>query len=91
MARNLLPPVSQLKALTIEQTHAVVTLIDRENARSHSYATTGLICGTVSFLALIGSFTYLVTHGYYKSASSIFGAGVLTIISKMLAQRLAEK
>jgi hypothetical protein len=90
MARALLPPVAQLRQLSDEQAKAVLSAVDRANARSHSYAIAGMVCGTISFLALIASFTFLVMHGHYTAAGGVFGTGVLAIISKMIGTRLAK-
>jgi predicted lysophospholipase L1 biosynthesis ABC-type transport system permease subunit len=83
--------VAQLRQLSDEQAKAVLSSVDRANARSHSYAVAGMICGTISFLALIASFTYLVMNGHYTAAGAVFGTGVLAIIGKMIGTRLIEE
>jgi hypothetical protein len=63
----------------------------RSHPRSHRYETAVRLCATICLLAMIGSLTYLVMRGHYVSASAVFGIGVLTIVGKMMEQRLQKK
>ena len=52
------------------------------------HALLGITFGTVCHLASIGAFVYLVMNGHPKMAAVALGAPVLTIIKRMLDNRL---
>ncbi len=85
---TLLPPTSQIAKLTEAQTTVVINALDKVNARDHSYAVAGLICGTVSFMAALNIFAYLIVRGHATAASSVLGTSVLAIIGYMIRARL---
>jgi uncharacterized membrane protein YjjB (DUF3815 family) len=51
----------------------------------------GMFCGTTSFLASLGVFTYLVMQGHYTSAAVVCGASVLALIGRIFSQRLTTR
>jgi hypothetical protein len=69
---------------------AALVLIDSINSREHSYGILGMVCGTISLLGALGSFTYLAMNGHPKSATVVLGSTVLTVIGKMIGGRLAS-
>jgi hypothetical protein len=84
----LLPPAADLALLSEQASASVIQAVNEENRRAHTYAMLGMICGTVSFLACIASFSYLVINGHPQAAGVILGTGVLAIIGRMIAARL---
>jgi hypothetical protein len=47
-----------------------------------------MICGTTSFLACVGAFSYLAINNHPTAAGVILGTGVLAIVGRMIASRL---
>jgi hypothetical protein len=79
--------LSQLSDATAART---LELADKINLREHSYATSGMRSGLISFATCVASFTFLVHDGHPKSAFTVLGAGVLSIIGKMIGARLSR-
>ncbi len=91
MARNivpLLPHADELRSLPLPTVELIIKAVDTENQRGHVYALLGMICGTISFLACIAVFSYLVVHGHPSAAGVILGTGVIAIVGRMIASRL---
>ena len=88
---GLLPAPSQLARLSDEQTRIVVGAFDQANKREHSYASLSMICGTASFLGVIGTFALLILHGHPEAAGTVVGTGVLTVVGKIIGSRLSKK
>jgi hypothetical protein len=88
MSGSLLPPAGELARLTDDQARSVILAVDRANGREHSYALTAMICGTLSLLAAIAGFVFLVTHGHTPAAGVLLGTAVLTVIGQIIGSRL---
>jgi hypothetical protein len=58
---------------------------ERDNRRAHFFALAGLVCGTISFLAMNAGFVYLVMTGHPLVAGTVLGAGVLAIGGRVIA------
>jgi len=87
--KALLPSVADLAKLPVATAEAVLVLVDSINSREHSYGVLGMVCGTVSLLGALASFTYLAMNGHPKSATVVLGSTVLTVIGKMIGGRLS--
>ena len=86
-SKALLPSAADLSTLSDSTAMRVILAVDLQNARAFSYARSGMICGTVSFMACIASFTFLVMHGHATAAGVVLGTTVLGIVGKMIAAR----
>jgi hypothetical protein len=87
-ASYLLPSVAELQQLSDSKAIQVIQAVDAENQRAHTYASLGMICGTTSFLACVGAFSYLAINNHPTAAGVILGTGVLAIVGRMIASRL---
>ena len=85
--RGLLPRKSDLQALNDEQVKAVVALVDGQGKRSLTYAILGMICGTLSFLASLAAFVFLVLRGHEQVAGLVLGATIVAIVGRMIQGR----
>jgi hypothetical protein len=85
--RPLLPSATDLAKLPVATAEAVLVLIDSVNRREHSYGILGMVCGTISLLGALASFTYLVMNGHPTSAGIVIGSAVLAVIGKMIGPR----
>jgi hypothetical protein len=75
--------LEQFVALTDDQPTALTKLADNHK-RQAAYATLGLVCGGLSFLACIGAFVYLTVQGHRVKAYVVLGTAVLALIGKNL-------
>lgn len=53
-----------------------------------AHATLGLICGTICYLTSVAACIFLALHGYLKLAGLVLGTPVLTVIKRMLDNRV---
>ncbi len=88
--KSLLPRKSDLQSLNDEQVRAVVALVDSEGRRGLIYSVLGMVCGTISFLASLAAFVYLVLHGHERVAAVVLGATIVTIVGRMIQGRTRE-
>jgi predicted MFS family arabinose efflux permease len=84
----LLPPAKELAQLSNETAAASLQVLDNAHRREHSYATLAMICGTIGFLACIGTFAFLVVESHPQAGAVVLGTGVLTIIGQIINSRL---
>lgn len=56
--------------------------------RQAGYAAFGMACGTISFLACIAAFVYLVMEGHAHEGYFVLGTAVLAMIGRMIGSRL---
>lgn len=87
---SLIPNPEELQAFkSIDERFPVmvIQLADRVDKRNSDYAITGMICGFLSLLFVIGTAAYLVMHGKTVPAA-LLGAGVLGVIAIMIRARL---
>lgn len=68
----------------------MITAVDSYQRRQYLYAQIGMLCGTLCFLCVLVTFTYLIVHGHTGAASSILGTGVLAIVAQMVNARLSK-
>jgi hypothetical protein len=85
--RSLVPSSRELTELSDEKVQTLVGLAENQSRRSHVYALCGLVRGTLSFLACLACFVYLVMHSHDEAASVVLGASVLAIITGMVRGR----
>jgi hypothetical protein len=84
----LLPSTSDLQRLSSQKIELILEAIDREGERKLRYARLGMICGTVCLLGSLTASSYLAVIGHEKMAFVILGTSVLSVIGKMILQRL---
>lgn len=82
--KYLLPPTSELQALSDEKIKVIAALADADSRRSNGYAIIGMLCGTISFLGCLGSYVYLVAQHHDTAAGVVLGTTVLGIIGRMI-------
>jgi hypothetical protein len=90
MARNarfLLPRLAVLKELSDEKVKSLVELSAGQSRESTAYAVIGMLCGTVSFLACLAAYVYLVRGNREVAAGVVLGTSVLGIIGAMIRSR----
>jgi hypothetical protein len=76
-----------VKELPEEAKIKLIELVREAQQANHKQAMSGLICGMLSFMACLGIYLFLVTHGYAKPARYVLGTTVLGIISGMVKGR----
>ncbi len=87
-SRALVPAAKDLALLSPQKVKLVLDAIDREGERDLQYASLAMRCGTWSLLGCLAATCYLVTIHEATMAKIVLGAAVLSIIGKIVAQRL---
>ena len=87
-SKALLPAAKDLALLSPEEVKLVLDAISQEGDRGLQYASLAMRCGTWSLLGCLAATCYLVTIHESTMAKIVLGAAVLSIIGKIVAQRL---
>jgi uncharacterized membrane protein YjjB (DUF3815 family) len=84
----LLPPADELAQLTNETAASSLEVVDRAHRREYAYASLAMVCGTLGFLACVGTLAYLVVVNHPQAAAIVLGTGVLTVVGQIINSRL---
>jgi len=76
-----------LKELSDEKVKSLVEFSGGQSRESTMYAAVGMLCGTVSFLACLAAYVYLVKANHEVAAGAVLGTSVLGIIGSMIRAR----
>jgi hypothetical protein len=79
---------AQLQALSDQKATELMRLSDSVDRREARHALSALVLGTVSYALSLGACVYLAMHGFPKLAATALGTPVLTVIKRMLDNRI---
>jgi hypothetical protein len=80
--------VEEIRSLAPEAQSQAIKLANDIHHRRWSYAMTGMLCGTVTVIACVGGFVFLVVGGHDIAAGALLGTSVLTVIAQIIRARL---